>query len=120
QWQQLLMAAYFDSDQAGETSKIAAAEPVRNPDDKKLRTNLASIYMQAGQNDKAIELLEKMRASGQLTEDREYRNLFALYLYTEGREKEGIAVIKDGMDKGIIKPDFQAYLALGQAYYFTD
>src|SRR3546814_16778215 len=32
----------------------------------------------------------------------------------------GIAVIKEGMEKGVIKPDYQTYVALGQAYYFTD
>jgi tetratricopeptide (TPR) repeat protein len=120
EWQQLLMASYFDSDQPAEAAKIAEAALAKNPDDKKLQMNLASIYMQAEQNDKAIALLEKMRAKGQLTEDRDYRNLYAMYLNTEGREKEGIAVIKDGLDKGVIKPDYQTYLALGQAYYFTD
>lgn len=120
EWQQLLMAAYFDSDQPAEAARIAEEALAKNPDDKKLQMNLASIYMQADQNDKAIALLEKMRAKGQLTEDRDYRNLYAMYLNTEGREKEGIAVIKDGMDKGVIKPDYQTYVALGQAYYFTD
>src|SRR3546814_13494952 len=80
----------------------------------------ASIYLQSGQDDKAIALLEGMRAKGQLTEDRGYRNLFALYLNSEGREKEGIAVIKEGMEKGVIKPAYQTSVALGQAYYFTD
>src|SRR3546814_20183479 len=61
-----------------------------------------------------------MRAKGQLTEDRGYRNLFALSLNSEGRATEGIAVIKEGMEKGVIKPDYQTYVALGQAYYFTD
>lgn len=120
EWQQLLMASYFDSDQPAEAARIAEEALAKNPDDKKLQMNLASIYMQAEQNDKAIALLEKMRAKGQLTEDRDYRNLYAMYLNTEGREKEGIAVIKDGMDKGVIKPDYQTYVALGQAYYFTD
>lgn len=120
QWQQLLMAAYFDSDQAGEAAKIAEAALAANPDDKKLQMNLASIYMQAGQDDKAVALLEKMRAKGQLTEERDYRNLYALYLNSEGHEKDGIAVIKEGLDKGVLKPDYQTYVALGQAYYFTD
>jgi len=120
EWQQLLMAAYFDSNQPAEAAKIAENALAKNPDDKKLQMNLASIYMQADQNDKAIALLEKMRAKGQLTDPKEYRNLYALYMNTEGKEKEGIAVIKDGMDKGIVKPDYQTYLALGQGYYFTD
>lgn len=120
EWQQLLMASYFDSDQPAKAAEIAEAALAKSPDDKKLQLNLASIYMQAGQNDKAIALLEKMRAKGQLTEDRDYRNLYALYLNTEGREKEGIAVINEGLDKGVIKPDYKTYIALGQAYYFTD
>lgn len=120
QWQQLLMAAYFDSDQAGEAAGIAEAQLAKNPNDKKLQMNLASIYMQAGQDDKAMALLEKMRAQGQLTEERDYRNLYALYLNSEGHEKDGIAVIQDGLEKGVLKPDFQTYVALGQAYYFTD
>lgn len=119
-WQQLLMAAYFDSDQPAEAANVAEAALAKNPDDKNLQMNLVSIYMQAEQNDKAIALMEKMRASGQLTEDREYRNLYAMYMNTEGHEKDGIAVIKEGLDKGILKPDYQTYLALGQGYYFTD
>jgi tetratricopeptide (TPR) repeat protein len=120
QWQQLLMGAYLESNQPAEATKIAESTLAKNPDDKTLQTNLAAIYMQADQNDKAIALMEKMRAKGQLTEDKEYRNLYALYMNTEGREKEGIAVIKEGMEKGVLKPDYQTYLALGQAYYFTE
>lgn len=119
-WQQVLMAAYFDSDQPAEAAKVAEAALAKSPDDKKLQMNLVSIYMQADQNDKAIALMEKLRSAGQLTDERDYRNLYALYMNTEGHEKEGIAVIKEGMDKGILKPDFQTYLALGQGYYFTD
>jgi Tfp pilus assembly protein PilF len=119
-WQQVLMAAYFESDQPAEAAKVAEGILAKDPDNKKLQLNLASIYMQADQNDKAIALMEKMRAKGQLTEDKDYRNLYALYMNTEGKEKEGIAVIKEGLDKGVLKPDYQTYLALGQGYYFTD
>jgi tetratricopeptide (TPR) repeat protein len=120
EWQQLLMAAYFDSDQPAEAAKLAEGALAKNPNDPKLQRNLASIYMQADQNDKAIELLEKLRASGQMTDSKDYRNLYAMYMNTEGKEKEGIAVIKEGMDKGVVQPDYQTYLALGQGYYFTD
>lgn len=119
-WRQVLMAAYFDSDQPAAAAKMAEAALAQNPEDKKLQMNLASIYMQAGQDDKAIALLEDMRAKGKLTEDREYRNLYALYMNSEGHEKDGIAVIKEGLEKGVLKPDYQTYLALGQGYYFTD
>ena len=120
EWQQLLMASYFDSDQPAEAARIAEAALAKDPNNKKLQMNLASIYQQANEDGKAIALMEKMRSSGQLTEDKDYHNLFALYANTDGKEKEVISVIKEGMDKGILKPDYQTYLALAQAYYFSD
>ena len=44
--------------------------------------------MQADQYDKAAAMLEKLRASGQLTEDKDYRQLYATYLNMDGKEKE--------------------------------
>lgn len=120
EWLQLLMGAYYDSDQPAEAARVAEEALAMKPDDKQLLLNLATIYMQADQTDQAAALLEKMRAGGHLTEDRDYRNLFVLYLNTEGGEQQAIEVIKEGMDKGILKPDYQTWLALGQAYYFTD
>lgn len=120
EWLQLLMGAYFDSDQPAEAAKVAQQALASKPDDKKMLLNLATIYMQAEQPEKAAELLEKLRAGGQLTEDRDYRNLYALYMNIEGKEPQAIAVIEEGMGKGILKPDYQTWLALGQAYYFTD
>lgn len=119
-WLQLLMATYFEMDQPGEAAKIAEELLAKNPNDKKLQMNLASIYMQANQTDKAAAMLEKIRAGGQLGDDKDYRNLYALYLNSEGKEKEAIAVINEGLQKGVLKPDHQTYLALAQAYYFSD
>ncbi len=119
-WLQMLMASYFEDNKPEQAAKIAEDLAAKNPNDKKMQMNLASIYMQAGQDDKAVAMLEKLRTSGQLTDDKDYRNLYALYLNTDGKEKEAISVIKEGMDKGILKPDYQTWVALGQAYYFSD
>lgn len=119
-WLQLLMGVYFDMDQPGEAAKIAEELSAKNPGDKRLQMNLASIYMRGGQNDKASAILEKMRAGGQLSEEADYRNLYAMYLNSQGKEKEAIAVINEGMQKGLLKPDYQTYNALAQAYYFSD
>ena len=117
---QLLMGTYVEMDQPGEAAKVAEGLIAKNPNDKRLQMNLATIYMQTDQGAKAAELLEKLRTSGQLTEDRDYRNLYALYLNTEGKEKEAIAVINEGIEKGILKPDYLTYVALAQAYYFSE
>lgn len=120
EWQQLLMATYAESGNAGEAAKMAEAVAAKNPNDKRAQLNLAAVYQQGEMFDKSAAVLEKLRASGQLTEDKEYRQLYATYLNMDGKEKEAISVINDGLQKGVLKPDYQTYLAQAQAYYFSD
>ncbi|HEY5802245.1 MAG TPA: tetratricopeptide repeat protein [Lysobacter sp.] len=120
EWQQLLMATYAESGQAGDAAKIAEGLAAQNPNDKRAQLNLAAVYQQNDMLDKAAAVLEKLRASGQLTDDKEYRQLYATYLNMDGKEKQAIGVINEGLQKGVIKPDYQTYLALAQAYYFSD
>ncbi len=119
-WNQLLMAAMSEAGQTGEAVKQAEALAARNPNDKKAQLNLASMYMQADQMDKAASVMDKLRASGQLTEEREYKQLYSIYANTDNKEKDVIAVINEGLQKGILKPDYQVYLALAQSYYYSD
>jgi tetratricopeptide (TPR) repeat protein len=119
-WMQLLMGVYADMGQSAEAAKIAEELSARNPNDAGVQMNLASIYMQQEQNDKAAAVLEKLRAGGQLKSERDYRNLYALYINAEGRNKEALAVIDEGLQKGLLKPDFQTYHAQAQAYWFSD
>jgi tetratricopeptide (TPR) repeat protein len=119
-WHQLLMATYFDQDKPLEAAKIAEELAAKNPKDKAMLMNLAAIYAQADQYDRAIEVLERARGQGLLNEERDYRQLYALYLNADGKEGQGIAVINEGLEKGILKPNAEVYIALGQAYYFTD
>ncbi|MFC3552314.1 tetratricopeptide repeat protein [Lysobacter cavernae] len=120
EWQQLLMATYAESGQAGEAVKIAEGLAAKNPADKRAQLNLAAVYQQNDMLDKAAVVLEKLRASGQLTDDKEYRQLYATYLNMDGKEKEAAKVITEGLEKGVLKPDYQVYLAMAQSYYFSD
>lgn len=119
-WSQLLMGSYFEQEKPMEAARVAESMLAKNPNDKNLLSNLASIYAQADMYDKATEILERARAQGLLTEERDYRNLYAMYLNSEGKEAQGIAVITEGLDKGVLKPSADVYIALGQAYYFSD
>lgn len=119
-WNQLLMASYAEAGQTGEAVKEAEALAAKNPADKKAQLNLASMYMQADQMDKAAAVMDKLRAAGQLTEEREYKQLYSIYANTENKERDVIAVINEGISKGILKPDYQTYLALAQSYYYTE
>lgn len=119
-WQQLLMAAYAESGQGDQAIAMAEKVAAKSPSDKRAQMNLVAVYLQADKYDKAAGVQEKLRAAGQLTEDRDYRQLYATYLNLDGKEKEAVAVIKEGLDKGVLKPDHQAYLALAQSYYFSE
>jgi tetratricopeptide (TPR) repeat protein len=85
-----------------------------------MQLNLASIYLQADQMDKAAAVLEKVRASGALESEQEYRQLYATYLNMDGKESQAIAVIEEGLSKGVLKPNHEVYLALAQSYYYTE
>jgi tetratricopeptide (TPR) repeat protein len=120
-WNQLLMAAMSEAGQTGEAVAQAEAIAKRNPDDKKAQMNLASMYMQADQMDKAAAVMTQLYAAGKLTEEREYKQLYSIYANTEGKEQDVIKVITDGQAKGILKADdYQADLALAQAYYYSE
>jgi len=120
-WNQLLMASYSEAGQTGEAVKEAEAIAARSPDDKKAQMNLASMYMQADQMGKAAEIMGKLYAAGKLTDEREYKQLYSIYANTEGKEQDVIKVINDGIAKGTLKQDdYQAQLALAQAYYYSE
>lgn len=119
-WTQALMAAYAETGRDAEATAMAEQIAASAPDDKRSQMNLAAMYMQVEQNAKAIEVMERLRASGQLTEDRDYRNLMALHLNTDGGEAAAIAVINEGLEKGVLESNHQTYVALAQAHYFSD
>lgn len=119
---QLLAAAYADSGKTAEATALSERAAAAAPQDKGSQLNLAASYMEAGQDAKAAEIYEKLRTSGQLTDEREYRNLFALYVNSdaEGASAKGLAAINEGIQKGIVKPDAKLYSVIGQVYYFSE
>lgn len=120
QWLQLLMAAYAESGQAAQATALAEQVAAKTPGDKRSQLNLAATYLQSEQYEKAAAVYEKLRAAGELTEDRDYRNLMALYLNSDNGNQKAIEVINEGLQKNILKPDAKVYVALAQAYYFSE
>ena len=119
-WQQLLMASYAETGQSADAIQMAEKIAAKAPADKKAQMNLAAVYLQADKFDKAAVVLEKLRTAGLMTDEKDYRQLYTTYANMDGKEKEVIAVINDGMQKGVLKPDQQTYLALAQSYYYSD
>lgn len=120
EWQAVLMQAHAESGNATGAVQMAEQVAAARPDDKRAQLNLAAVYQQAGMGEKSAEVLEQLRTSGQLSEAAEYQQLYATYLNLDGHEQDAIDVINEGLDKGALEPGYNAYVALGQAYYFSD
>lgn len=119
-WQQILMASYNELGRDGEAVALAEQLYNKNPDDKRALLNLASLYAQTGNSEKAAALLDGARGKGMLTEQRDYENLYATYLNMDGKEAEAAKVIQEGLDKGVLPADARTYTFLAQSLYFSE
>lgn len=121
-WDQILMASYAESGQDDKAAQLATSQLNSNPGDPNALNNAVAVLMQAHKYPEAIQLLEKARAAGTLSKDTQYVNLAKLYLIT-GQESsdptpnalKAQQVLEDGIGKGMIKPDAETYVLLGQA-----
>ena len=118
-WYQVLMASYMSAEKYDEAATLGESMLAKSPDDARLIYNLATMYAQNEQDDKAIAILEAARQRGALDE-RGYRQLYALYANMEGKEDQVVAAIKDGLDRKVLQPSAEVYTVLGQAYYFSN
>ena len=119
-WLKLLQGAYLELDQPAEAVAIGDRLLARSPDDKQLIFSQASAYLDLEQEPKAEALLQQARAKGLFTDARDYQALYAILFNMEGKEKDVIAVIEEGLAKGLLKRDLQTLGAMAQAAYFAD
>jgi lipopolysaccharide biosynthesis regulator YciM len=116
----MLIDSYLQSERYADAITWAEAAAAKRPADKKMQLNLATVYSQADQPAKAAAVFERLRSSGLLTESNDYEMGYRLLANLEGREKDTIAFINEGLEKGILKPSASVYSLLGQSYYFTE
>lgn len=103
-----------------EAARIYTEQLARHPDDMRVRMNAVAAYQQADQFDKANALLADALQKGLLTEPNQYRALYAGYI-NDDKGKEALAVIDDGLAKGVIKPGPELakdYMVLAQKAYY--
>lgn len=120
----LLLDSYQKAGQKQAAEKfadeIAKATPAGDPNDKSAQVKQLLVLANAKQYEKAAKIFDELYAKGQITQLNEYEAGYISYSYLEGKEAKAIAIIKDGMGKGIISPDATVYNVLGQSYYYTN
>jgi hypothetical protein len=116
----MLVASYFETDQFAEAAKLAEATAAAKPDDKRAQLDLATIYVNADQLDKAAAVFERLRAAGKLTDSQDYEQGYRILSQMEGRERDTAAFINEGLSKGVLKPSASVYSVLGQSHYYAE
>lgn len=114
-WYQILMASYAELEQYDEAAKVLEQQLAKTPNDVKLTTQLATIYVKGKQDQKAVDLLAAAKQKGLLTSESDYKLMAQLYDQLD-KPKEGAAVLSEGFTKGIIKPSYEMYKLLGDSY----
>jgi predicted Zn-dependent protease len=114
-WNQILMASYAELEQYDEAAKVLEGQLAKNPNDAKLTTQLATIYVKGKQDQKAVDLLAAAKQKGLLTGENDYKLMAQLYDQLD-KPKEAAAALSEGFSKGIIKPSYEMYKLLGDSY----
>lgn len=122
QWNQILLASYSASGQSDQAAQLAEKNVNVNPDDPEAMNNAIAILMQAQKYPEAIQLMEKARANGSLKSEENYVNLAKLYFNQaqtdadpQSNANKAVAVLNEGMSKGVVKDTADNYLLLGEA-----
>jgi predicted Zn-dependent protease len=111
-WTQILMASYFELNKFDEAAQVVQQQMQKNPNDKKLLNQLATIYIQADKPQQALDLMAKAKSQGLITTSEDYMQLAKLYAAAD-KYKDASATIKEGLDKGVLKPSFDVYKLQG-------
>jgi tetratricopeptide (TPR) repeat protein len=116
----MMVANYQEQGKPADAAKALEEMVAAKPGDKVLMLNLASAYQQSDQDAKAAEVVNRMRSAGLITDAKDYDNAIGVLMNAEGHQKEGMALLNEGLEKGILAKDYQSYAKLGQLHYNAD
>lgn len=111
-WNQILMASYFELNQYDQAAQIVQQQLDKDPTNKKLINQLATVYIQGDKQQKALDLMAKAKAQGLITTSDDYLQLAKLQSSAD-KPKDAAATLKEGFAKGTIKPSFDTYKLQG-------
>ena len=117
-WAQILLASYTDAENFTEAAKTGEELLAKDPNNKRIILQLASIYLAQDQDQKALSTLEAAYQRGALTEEKELKQLYQSYNYLKQPQK-AVEVINAGLAKGTLKQNAETLKRLGDAYMLS-
>jgi flavodoxin len=127
-WDQILMASYSETGQGEKAAQMASDELAKNPNDATALNNATSSLIQAQKYPEAIALMEKAHTAGAIKDEKQYVNFAKIYLIdgqnNEARQKgnaqKAAAILKEGMDKGVVQKSGDNYNLIADSYITAD
>ena len=114
---QMLAKAYSDTGNPAKAAELTKQIVAATGNDRVSQVNLAITYFDAKEYEAASAVIAQLRASNQLVEERDFLTAMNVYTSMKKQEKELIAVMEAGFTSGALKPTWQRYNKLGDAYY---
>lgn len=114
---QMLAKAYSDTGNPAKAAELTKQIVAATGNDRVSQVNLAITYFDAKQYEDAAVVISQLRASNQLVEERDYLTAMNVYTALKKQENELISVMEAGFNSGVLKPTWQRYNKLGDAYY---
>ncbi|MCK9489396.1 MAG: tetratricopeptide repeat protein [Xanthomonadales bacterium] len=116
---ELKMAIHYELDDYEGAARSLEQLVENKPDDIRHKMNLAQMYLELDQTDRALNLLNQARADGLLREAQHWRQLYQLFAYAD-RHMDAISVINEGLETGGLPADVATLRALGDNYYMAE
>lgn len=113
---ELKMASLYEKEDFNAAAVVLQEMVRRWPDEPKHRINLAQMYIQADDYDRALEILQTARREGRLTQSDHWRQLYQLLSYAD-QPGEAAAAIEEGLASGVLPSDAATLRALGDNLY---
>jgi len=111
-WSQILMASYFELNQFDQAAELVKGQLAKDPNNKKLTNQLATIYIQGDKDQLALDLMAKAKTQGLVTTNDDYVQLAKMYAAAD-KPKDAAATLKEGFAKSVLQPTYDNYKLLG-------
>jgi len=112
-WTQILMASYFELNQFDQAAELIKGQLAKDPNNKKLINQLATVYIQGDKDQMALDLMAKAKSQGLVTTNDDYVQLAKLYAQAD-KPKDAAATIKEGFAKGALQGTYDNYKLQGE------
>ena len=111
-WSQILMASYFELNQYDQAAELIKGQLARDPKNKKLVNQLATVYIQGDKNQEALAVMAKAKADGLVSTSEDYVQLAKLYAAAD-KPKDAAAMMKEGFANNVIEGNYDNYKLMG-------